>query len=70
VEVGYLRQHHLREAEHEHVVDVPSHGARRVVPFLVVAVGLLNRPAARARVPKSNERPPKDRTDLTLEKLV
>ena len=50
VEVGYLRQHHLREAEEEHVEDVPSHGARRVVAFLVVAVGLLNRPATRARV--------------------
>jgi hypothetical protein len=36
VEVGYLREDHLREAEQEHVV---------AVAFPVVAVGLLNRPA-------------------------
>ena len=45
VEAGYLRQDHLREAEEEHVVAVPSHGARRVVAVPVVAVGPLDRPA-------------------------
>jgi hypothetical protein len=45
VEVGYLREDHLRDAEQEHVVAVPTGGARRAVAFPVVAVGLLNRPA-------------------------
>ena len=45
MEARYLREHHLRETEHEHVVAVSADGARRVVPFPVVAVCLLNRPA-------------------------
>nr|ACL53175.1 unknown [Zea mays] len=47
VEVGYLRQQHLREAEEQHVVAVSSHRARRVVAFPVVAIGLPDRPAER-----------------------
>lgn len=49
VEVGYLRQQHLREAEEQHVIAVPSHRARRVVAFPVVAIGLPDRPADREK---------------------
>jgi hypothetical protein len=45
VEVGYLREDHLSEAEQEHEVPVAAGGARRAMAFPVVAVGLLNRPA-------------------------
>jgi hypothetical protein len=45
VEVGYEGQHQLRRSEQQHVEVLAVCAAGSVVPFVVVAVGPLDRPA-------------------------